>query len=163
MRRFARFAVSFLSLAALPLLAADLRPMKDPERIAEVFEEKAAVRLLNVWATWCVPCVAEMPDLVAIDALFGPELGVAGVSLDDMLPEASVRNTASFLDKLKVRFPNVYYSGNADALGEHLRFRGEIPLTIVYDARGRELWRHQGRIDREKTVAKLRELLRRDE
>lgn len=161
MRKCARFAATFLSLAALPLLAADLRTVKEPARIADVFPAKAKVRVLNVWAMWCVPCVAEMPDLRAIDDAFGPELAIAGVSLDDMLPDAKRDSTAAFLDKQKIAFPNVYYTGNPDDLGEQLKFDGQIPVTIVYDRDGKELWRHTGRLKREETIARLRETLRR--
>jgi thiol-disulfide isomerase/thioredoxin len=161
MRKCARFAATFLSLAALPLLAADLRTVKEPARIADAFPAKAKVRVLNVWAMWCVPCVAEMPDLRAIDDAFGPELAIAGVSLDDMLPDAKRDSTAAFLDKQKIAFPNVYYTGNPDDLGEQLKFDGQIPVTIVYDRDGKELWRHTGRLKREETIARLRETLRR--
>jgi thiol-disulfide isomerase/thioredoxin len=148
-----------LSLAGA-LFGADLRPVKDPAKIDAVFPARAKLRLLNVWATWCIPCVMEMPDLRAIDEAFGAELAIAGVSLDDMIPDAKQETVAGFLDRYRIAFPNVYYTGNPDALGERLDFDGEIPITIVYDARGKELWRHQGRIDREKTIAQLRELLK---
>ena len=168
MRKFARFAASFrevmgaaMLFASLPLLAADLRPLKEPAKISAAFPRTAKVRVLNVWAMWCVPCVAEMPDLRAIDGSFGPELALVGVSLDDMLPDARQAATAAFLDQQKIAFPNIYYTGNADDLGDHLRFNGEIPITIVYDAKGKELWRHQGRIVRATFTARLRETLRR--
>jgi thiol-disulfide isomerase/thioredoxin len=119
------------------------------------------VRVLNVWATWCVPCVAEMPVLREIDATFGKELALAGVSLDDMIPGAKPATVAAFLDKQKIAFPNVYYTGNVDALADTLVFSGEIPVTIVYDGKGRELWRHEGLLDRTKTLARLRDTLRR--
>jgi thiol-disulfide isomerase/thioredoxin len=161
MRRYARFAALSLSLAALPLLAADLRTVKEPARIASVFPAQAKVRVLNVWAMWCIPCVAEMPDLRAIDETFGAEVALAGVSLDDMLPDAKREKTIAFLDKQKIAFPNVYYTGNPDDLGDHLKFDGEIPVTIVYDAEGKELWRHTGRLEKDETIARLRETLRR--
>jgi len=159
------FAASFLrpvllALLALPALAADLRVVKEPTGIAVVFPSVAKVRVINVWAMWCVPCVAEMPDLRAIDDAFGADLAMVGVTLDDMLPDAKSAKTAQFLDAQKIVFPNVYYTGNADDLAGHLRFSGEIPLTIVFDRKGKELWRHQGRLDREKTIARLRETLR---
>jgi thiol-disulfide isomerase/thioredoxin len=165
MPKSAPFAASFLkpalfALLALPALAADLRVVKEPAKIAAVFPSSAKVRVINVWAMWCVPCVAEMPDLRAIDDAFGADLALAGVTLDDMLPDAKSEKTAQFLDAQKIAFPNVYYTGNADDLGEQLRFSGEIPLTIVFDRKGKELWRHQGRLDREKTIARLRETLR---
>ena len=157
--RFA--ALSLSALLALPLLAADLRPIKEPAKIAGVFPKTAKLRLVNVWAMWCVPCVAEMPDLRAIDDAFGAEVAIAGISLDDMLPDAQQKTVAAFLDKQKIAFPNVFYTGNADALGDYLNFSGEIPITIVYDGNGKELWRHNGRLDRKQTIAKLRDLLRR--
>ena len=161
MRKCARFAALSLSLAALPLLAADLRTVKEPAQIASVFPAQAKVRVLNVWAMWCIPCVAEMPDLRAIDEAFGAELAIAGISLDDMLPDAKREKTVAFLDKQKIAFPNVYYTGNPDDLGEYLKFDGEIPVTIVYDRNGKELWRHTGRLNKEETIARLRETLRR--
>lgn len=163
MRESARFAALSLSaLLALPVLGADLRPLKEPAKIAAVFPKTARLRVINVWATWCAPCVAEMPDLRAIDDAFGPEVMLVGVSLDDMIPGATSKPVSAFLDKQKIAFPNIYYTGNADALGDYLNFSGEMPVTIVFDARGNELWRHQGRIDRKQTIAQLRQLLRRD-
>jgi thiol-disulfide isomerase/thioredoxin len=161
MRKCARFAATFLSLLAFSAGAADLRSIKEPAKIASVFPRQTRLRLVNVWAMWCVPCVEEMPDLRAIDDAFGGELAMAGVSLDDMLPGASPKPVASLLDKHKIAFPNVYYTGNADALADFLKFDGAIPITIVYDRNGKELWRHEGRIDRNETIARLRDLLRR--
>ena len=86
---------------------------------------------------------------------------LVGVSLDDMIPDTTSKPVAAFLDKQKIAFPHIYYTGNADALADYLNFSGEMPVTIVFDARGKELWRHQGRIDRKQTIAQLRELLRR--
>lgn len=162
MPKYARFAaISLSALLALPLLAADLRPTKAPADIAKAFSPKAKVRVLNVWATWCVPCVAEMPDLRLIDETFGAEVALVGVSLDDMIPDTKPEKVSAFLDRQRIAFPNVYYTGNPDALGEHLDFNGELPLTIVYDRKGKELWRHQGRLEREATIARLRDILRR--
>jgi thiol-disulfide isomerase/thioredoxin len=146
---------------ALSAMGADLRPVKDPAKIPAVFPKAARLRLLNVWATWCAPCVAEMPDLRKIDETFGAEVAIAGVSLDDMIPDAKSEDVVKFLDKQRIAFPNVYYTGNADRLAEHLKITGELPVTIVYDMNGKELWRHQGRIELEQTIAQLHKLLRR--
>ena len=163
MRPFARFAAICLSALALArgAHAADLRTLSDPKLIAGVFPAAAKVRLVNVWATWCAPCVAEMADLRAVDAAFGPELAIGGVSLDDMIPGTKQEQVRAFLDRQKVTWPNVYYTGNPDALGDHYRFDGQIPLTILYDAQGRELWRTQGTVRKDDMIARVREILRR--
>lgn len=163
MPKSARFAATFLSFLFFTsaVFAADLREIRNSAEIPGVFPARASVRLLNVWATWCVPCVAEMPDLKAIDQVFGEELAIAGVSLDYMIPEAKRETVASFLDRLNIAFPNVYYTGKPDDLAGLLRSNGEIPVTIVFDRNGKELWRHQGRLNKEKTIAEIRNLLRR--
>ena len=162
MRTFALFAAFCLS----PSLAgaATLVEMKEPARIAQAFSSRAPLRMLNVWATWCVPCVEEISDIGAISDLFGSSISVIGVSLDDMIPadrNATKRNVEKFLAGKKINYSNVYYSGNSDALADSLRFNGEIPITILYDRNGRELWRQQGKIDRQKTVAEIKKHLRR--
>ena len=141
--------------------ASDLRPLKDPAKIQDVFPKSTRLRVLNLWATWCAPCVAEMPDLRVIDETFGREVAIAGVSMDHMIPDAQQAKVAAFLDRQRITFPNVYYTGNADDLAKLFDLSGELPVTLVFDATGRELWRREGRIDREQTIAQLRELLRR--
>jgi len=92
-------------------------------------------------------------------------VSMVGVSLDDMIPgdrAATRHKVESFLDQKKVAYRNIYYSGDSDKLADTLRFNGEIPITIIYDRSGRELWRRQGKIDRQKTISEIRKLLRRN-
>jgi len=152
------FALLFLATSAS---AADLRDLKDPAKIKDVFPRAAKLRVVNFWATWCVPCVAEMPELRAIGAAFGPEVALVGVSMDDMIPGAKRENVTAFLDRQKIRYLNVYYKGNADDLSGYYHFEGEIPLTIAFDEGGHEVWRHQGAIKSATTIAELRTILRR--
>lgn len=158
MRTSMLIALLFLAASAS---AADLRDVRDPARIKEVFPRAAKVRIVNIWATWCVPCVAEMPELRAVSAAFGPEVALTGVSMDDMIPGAKRESVAVFLDRQKIHYVNVYYRGNADDLSRYYRFEGEIPVTIAFDAKGREIWRHQGAIKSASTISDLRKLLRR--
>jgi thiol-disulfide isomerase/thioredoxin len=151
-------ALLFLTSTAL---AADLHDVKDPAKIKDLFPRAAKLRVVNIWATWCVPCVAEMPELRAVAAAFGPEVALTGVSMDDMIPGAKRENVAAFLDRQKVGYLNVYYKGNTDDLSAYYHFEGEIPVTIAFDAAGREVWRHQGVIRSATTISELRNLLRR--
>jgi len=163
MPKSGRFAASFLSVfIAASAVAAELPDFTEPARLRSLFPNAARLRMVNVWATWCVPCVAEMPDLQSIDHAFGPELAIVGISMDDAVPGIEKSRVTGFLDKQKIVFPNVYYKGTPEKLGEHLDFSGEIPVTIIFDRKGEELWRHQGRIDKKETIAKIRELLRRN-
>src|SRR5690348_15484665 len=122
MRTFAPFAAFCLSLATAAG-AATLVELKEPAKIADSFSAKAPVRVVNVWATWCVPCVAEIDDLRTIGNTFGTNVSLVGVSLDDMIPgdrAATKQKVINFLDHKRITYTNIYYRGNNDALGEHL-------------------------------------------
>ncbi len=63
---------------------------------------KGKVVLLNVWATWCVPCRTEMPSIQALHEAMGPKgLHVVGVSIDDAGDAAKIR---TFMRELKLTF-----------------------------------------------------------
>ncbi|MGZ7042746.1 MAG: TlpA disulfide reductase family protein, partial [Thermoanaerobaculia bacterium] len=119
----------FLSIASVAG-AADLRDVKDPAALATMFPASARLRLVNVWATWCVPCVEEMPVLGAIHKTFGSDVAMLGVTLDDMIPgdrADTKKSVLAFLDAKQVSFPNAYYTGSSDALADRLRIDGAIP------------------------------------
>jgi thiol-disulfide isomerase/thioredoxin len=97
--------------------------------------------LLNLWASWCAPCVKELPTLNALGEASGGRLKVLAVSQDSG-PQASVR---AFLAKLKVDGLGAYQDpamGLSGALGAQV-----LPTSVLYDARGRELWRYTGDFD----------------
>ena len=100
--------------------------------------------LVNLWATWCAPCVKELPtlDKLAASHRDDGQLGVIAVSQDSG-PQASVE---AFLAKLKAddlgayHDPKMSFSG---ALGPDT----VLPTTILYDADGKEVWRYVGDLD----------------
>jgi len=95
--------------------------------------------LLNLWATWCAPCVKELPTLDALaDRPGAPQL----VALSqDMAERAKV---ASFLAERKIGL-DLYQDGEmamSAALGVQI-----LPTTILYGSDGREIWRFSGDLD----------------
>jgi len=67
--------------------------------------ESDVVTLLNVWATWCVPCRREMPDLEEIYQEFGPQgLEIIAVSVDQAGPD----RVQDFIDEVGTTFPIVH-------------------------------------------------------
>jgi thiol-disulfide isomerase/thioredoxin len=93
--------------------------------------------LLNLWATWCSPCVAEMPTLDTLAAREGEKLQVLTLSHDDKREKAE-----AFLAKRKLSNLEAYIDtefATMSALGVQ-----SLPTTILYDAEGREVWRVVG-------------------
>lgn len=100
---------------------------------------RGRVILLNIWATWCVPCRKEMPALDRLQAaLGGPDFEVVALSID----RGGVFAVKSFYEELDLRALRVYVDGGGEALTK-LRAVG-IPLTLLVDREGRELWRVVG-------------------
>jgi thiol-disulfide isomerase/thioredoxin len=99
--------------------------------------------LVNLWATWCAPCVKELPTLNALAHKHDKDgaLGVIAVS-QDMGPQGSVE---AFLAKLKVDDLGAYHDPKM-ALSGALNAQ-VMPTTILYDAQGREVWRYVGDLD----------------
>jgi thiol-disulfide isomerase/thioredoxin len=100
--------------------------------------------LVNLWATWCAPCVKELPTLNALARKNDADgaLGVIAVSQDSG-PQASVE---AFMVKLKVEDLGVYHDPKM-ALSGALGPDTVLPTTILFDADGKEVWRYVGDLD----------------
>lgn len=103
--------------------------------------------LVNLWATWCAPCVAEMPTLDALAAKSGERMTVIAVAqdlkgaevVDPWFQKAGLKALQPYLDP---------ENGLLDAANSAL------PTSIYYDAEGREIWRVVGAIDWQGAEAK---------
>lgn len=120
------------------------------------------LRLINLWATWCGPCVAEMPDLVEIGRQFETRgFDLVTISLDDAgasdkalamlkrfhsamprLTEASVKEEGRSTN-------NYHWTGDPDALAELIdpEWPGALPHTLLVAPGGEVIYRHNGEID----------------
>lgn len=99
--------------------------------------------LVNFWATWCAPCLKELPSLDALQAALGGEtFTVIAVAADPKGPEAA----DAFLQKLGVR--NLKLSADPK-LSLVIATGGstQLPLSILFDAEGREIGRLLGEAD----------------
>ena len=93
--------------------------------------------LLNVWATWCVPCVAEMPSLESLQKKMGPALTVLPLSED-----RDGKSVTAFyaLHRIKHLPTAIDHAGTAPSA---LKLQG-LPTTLLIDAEGNEIARIEG-------------------
>jgi thiol-disulfide isomerase/thioredoxin len=110
------------------------RPDGSPAQLPDF---KGTPLLLNLWATWCAPCVAELPTLDRAAAT--PGIAVLAVSQDTQpdkvapfLAERGLKRLAPYRDP---------------KLGLSLAFAANLPTTIFFGADGRERWRFTGGMD----------------
>ncbi len=91
--------------------------------------------LVNLWATWCGPCVAEMPTLAAQAERSKGKIAVIAVAQDDA---AKVK---PFLAGKKLDALPIYLDPK---LGLSVHYKANLPTTILYGANGKEIWRVTG-------------------
>lgn len=98
--------------------------------------------LVNFWATWCPPCLEEIPDLIALHENRKNNLVVIGVALDYRNP----KDVLQFADQMMVSYPLV--------LGDHKMAAqvgpiGGLPTTYLYNPQGKQVAYNTGLITRE--------------
>jgi thiol-disulfide isomerase/thioredoxin len=97
--------------------------------------------LLNLWATWCVPCVRELPSLERLAAREGAHVAVVALSQDrEGLAKVKPFLAMHGLNELGA------YADPTSTLQSRLRSEG-LPVTVLYDRKGREVWRASGGMD----------------
>ena len=102
---------------------------------------KGKPALVNLWATWCVPCVTEMPLLDALAGELGETVQVITIS-EDLTGAEAVE--PFFAEKKFARLPKWMDTKNELPVA----FGGaSLPLTVLYDAEGKEVWRVVGGFD----------------
>ncbi|MGK9369238.1 TlpA family protein disulfide reductase [Melioribacter sp. Ez-97] len=99
---------------------------------------KGKVLFLNLWATWCVPCREEIPDIVKLAEEY-KDVEFVGLSVD--FPEDVNSKVIPFLKSNNVEYVN-YINGfeNDEELINFLdeNWNGALPATLIYDSKGKK-------------------------
>jgi thiol-disulfide isomerase/thioredoxin len=144
----------------------ELPEVRSKADVVRHFSPSARLHVVNLWATWCVPCVAEMPDLQKVDNAFADTaVEFIGVSMDSAIPGPTPARKAlvkKFLTSRNIKFKILYYLGKPSRIANEYDFSGELPLTVVYDHSGKELIRYTGVINRAKLTKDLESFLKKE-
>lgn len=111
--------------------------------------------VLNFWATWCLPCKKEMPDLIALHDRFAPyRVEFVAAAADEA---EQVEGVLDFVRRLKINFPVVL--GATTEQMERLGLQPTLPATVVLDEHGHPVEWFDGVIDPAAVEASLSSLL----
>jgi Thiol-disulfide isomerase and thioredoxins len=135
-----------LALAAGWSQAADFRLTDTTGKTHTLSGYKGKWVLVNYWATWCPPCLEEIPDLIALHGDKKNNLVVIGVAMD----YRNARQVTDFADSMLVDYPIVL--GNDDVVRQIGPVRG-LPTTYLYNPDGKMVAQQVGAITREMVEA----------
>lgn len=123
--------------------------MIDDAGIRELLKNNSdKLRLINIWATWCGPCVSEFPEFIIMKRMYNArDFEFISISADEPSKKEKVHD---FLKKKQAANPNYLYSGdNKYKLIEAVdpKWQGALPYTIVVEPGGKIIYAKQSTID----------------
>ncbi|HEY2630400.1 MAG TPA: TlpA disulfide reductase family protein, partial [Usitatibacter sp.] len=124
-------------MAALHAFAFDLTDTKGVKH--GLAESKGRWVVLNFWATWCVPCIQEIPEIAEFHRRHA-DIVVVGVAIDVTDPELVKR----FARKIGHDYPLVL---SDDSVEKQLGSPKALPTTRIYDPSGKLIYDKPGRVD----------------
>jgi thiol-disulfide isomerase/thioredoxin len=132
----------------------------DTSGIKELIRNKSdKLRLINVWASWCGPCVQEFPDFVTIDRIYrSRDFEFVSINADKL---SRKDNVLKFLQKNEASNKNyIFNSDNNSELVEAVdpKWSGALPYTLLVEQGGNIIYRTQGPIN----MVEMRKLIAND-
>ena len=103
----------------------------------DVGDQKGKVLFINFWATWCPPCIAEMPSIHTLHQQFREDSNVQFLMIDvDSQPQRSL----NFMKKNSWTLP--VYIPNQNIPADY--FTGTLPTTVILNKKGQIIFKHSG-------------------
>lgn len=152
--------IALLALVAGSLMAADLKPVDEAGYSKVVASAKGKVVLVNFWATYCVPCRKEMPQLVALEAKLRAK-GFQFVTISADEPE-QLKDAAAYLDKVKAPAPVYVRKAKDDdkfVAAIDAKWSGALPASFLYDKTGKKVRAFFGEVKVAELEAAIQKLL----
>jgi thiol-disulfide isomerase/thioredoxin len=136
-----------VTLPAQQAVQQKLTPVSQDAYPKLIATHKGHVVLVNFWATYCIPCRAEIPELVKFtDRLRARGLDFVSISADEPEQEPQARK---FIVAAKVPGPLYIKSADDDdkyAAAIHPRWNGELPASFIYDRTGKKVGAFMGEV-----------------
>jgi len=153
------FVVAFFSASSKPIHALIDKPapaFKLPARSGELValaDARGKVVVLDFWASWCEPCLRQMPKLAEVGEIVGPDVVILSVNVDEATEDRDGK-IAAFLTTAKVDFDVLVDNGTAADL-YHV---DSLPALVIVDRDGVVRYADAGVHDTDLLVRKIEEL-----
>jgi cytochrome c biogenesis protein CcmG/thiol:disulfide interchange protein DsbE len=130
-----------------------LLPETSPSDLSELLTSSEQPVVLNVWASWCIPCRSEAPLLAAAHKSFGDEVRFIGLDVRDGQTDAR-----AFLNEFDLSGFEHYFDPSGAVQGS--LGQGGVPLTFFYAPGGTLVEQHFGIIDERTLALNIDEIIR---
>lgn len=140
------FIISILFVPAGLVQAQNIKTINEDGVISLIKKRNDKPLVINFWATWCIPCKEEYPDIVKLSEKYD-KIEFIGISLDK--PSEVVAKIKPFLKSMNAKFTN--YVGKFRSVESLVTlinnsWTGAIPGTVVYNPEGKQIFFHEGQI-----------------
>ncbi len=113
------------------------------------------VMVINFWATWCPPCLKEIPQFVKLqEELSENDIQFIGIAVEDAEP------VIEFLRDHSINYPILIGGDAGISLSQQLgNIVNAVPFTLIVNREGQIVFRHPGELSREKLLQELKPLI----
>ena len=118
-------------------------------------EWQGKIQIINFWATWCAPCLEEIPTFIKIQNEFeSKNVQFIGIAMDNQ------QAVKGFLDRFQINYPMLVGGDSAIGLSYQMgNIVKAVPFTVFVDEQGTIIHRQMGEISREKVIDIIKPLL----
>ena len=150
--------ILFFSSGVLTIYSQTVKTIDEKGVSALIKARNSKPLFINFWATWCIPCTEEFPDIVKLSEKY-KNIEFVGISLDH--PDEVNSKILPFLKKVKAGFRN--YVGRfkddqnlIDMINE--KWNGALPATAIFDISGKQISFHSKKLSYKEMETELKKV-----
>ena len=120
-----------------------------------ITEWQDKIRIINFWATWCPPCLKEIPEFIKLQNQFGDKgVQFIGIAIEDK------QAVDEYLTTISINYPILIGGDEAITLSHQLgNIVNAVPFTLIIDRKGQIIHRQPGELSKEKILEIINPLL----
>ena len=128
-----------------PAIAFSLPDLTGKQRNINEWQDK--IRIINFWATWCPPCLKEIPEFIKLQNDYDKHLQFIGIAIDDR------QAVEEYLKTIKINYPMLISGDEGIALSRQLgNVVNAVPFTLIVNQQGQIIHRQPGELSNEKII-----------